>query len=127
MSIEITLYPKIATKDQLRRHLLTLGYVRTDHLWDWPKGAIHFHWFEEEDFKSTDGVEATIYTPSDENREKYGGCLWALHTRTRLSASRFDQEHQNETIRLARRQFGGMFFNDWYGNNRYTPLLNSLL
>ncbi len=36
-----------------------------------------------------------------------------------MSASPDDKEHQNKTIREARRKFGGNFYNDWYGRNRY--------
>jgi hypothetical protein len=33
-----------------------------------------------------------------------------------------DRHEQNEAIRLARQQFGGTFYNDWHGRNRYTPV-----
>jgi hypothetical protein len=122
MSIEVILYPKAATKEQLRKHLLSLGYRRVEHLWEWPEGLMHFGWFETEDFKSIDGVEATIYPPPEESQQKYGQCPWALHTRTRAPASVFDKEYQNHTIRTARKLFGGNFYNDWHGVNRYTPL-----
>ena len=122
MSTEVILYPTDATKDQLKKHLLTLGYVSSRHLWNWPTGSIHFWWFERNDFKSFDGVEATIYQPGPEEQKKYGKCTWALHTRTRAGASVFDKEQQNHTIRTARKLFGGTFYNDWHGVNRYTPL-----
>jgi hypothetical protein len=48
-----------------------------------------------------------------------GAIGWALHTRTRVWASPADKNHQNETIRAARGRFGGHFYNDWYGKNRY--------
>ena len=34
-------------------------------------------------------------------------------------ASSFDQEYQNQTVRSVRRLFGGRFYNDHYGRNRY--------
>src|ERR1043166_6446681 len=122
MSTEVTLYSASATKELLRRHLILLGYQPSDHLWHWPKGSLHFQWFEAEDFKSIDGVEATIYPLSEDEKLKHGPATWALHTRTRASASSFDKEYQNHTIRTARRVFGGHFYNDWHGTNRYTPL-----
>lgn len=122
MSTEVTLYPKSATKEHLRKHLLSLRYQPCSHLRNWPKGSVHFYWFEAADFKSTDGVEATIYPPSENEQRKHGRVSWALHTRTRASASSFDKEYQNHTIRTARRIFGGNFYNDWHGKNRYTPL-----
>ncbi|MCJ7508560.1 MAG: HEPN domain-containing protein [candidate division Zixibacteria bacterium] len=123
MSIEIVLHPKNANRDQLRRLLEQRGYHVAEHFWEWPKGSLNYHWFDHKDYRSYDGVEATIYPPNDANQlKKLGQCKWALHTRTRLSASPADQEEQNETIRAARRTFGGNFYNDWHGNNRYTPI-----
>ncbi|HEX5725895.1 MAG TPA: HEPN domain-containing protein [Longimicrobiaceae bacterium] len=122
MSTEVVLFPPRATKLGLRKHLRSLGYLPVQHLWSWPKGSVHFHWFEEEDFKSTDGVEATIYPTSEEERNNYKAGAWTLHTRTRASASRFDKEYQNHTIRTARKMFGGDFYNDWRGKNRYVEL-----
>jgi len=122
MSTEVILYSKSATKKHLCGHLISLGYRPSGHLWNWPKGSRNFHWFEAEDFKSIDGVEATIYPPSEDEQRKHGPVTWALHTRTRASASSFDKEYQNYTIRTARRTFGGHFYNDWHGKNRYTPL-----
>lgn len=96
-----------------------MGYRPCGHLWDWPKGSVHLHWFEAKDFLSYDGVEATIYKPSSDHPD-LGACEWALHTRTRSSASPADQAHQDETIRAVRAEFGGEFYNDWRGRNRYT-------
>lgn len=122
MSIEITLHPKSVSREELRSFLEGLGFTPTEHLWDWPKGSLNFHWFEERDFLSFDGVEATIFPPSKEEQEKLGQCAWALHTRTRASASPADQAQQNNVVRLARARFGGNFYNDWYGRNRYTQI-----
>lgn len=84
---------------------------------------MNYHWFDHSDFRSFDGVEATIYPPRDEKEIKHlGQCGWALHTRTRSSGSPADKQQQNETIRVARRKFGGSFYNDWHGKDRYTPV-----
>lgn len=123
MSIEITLHPRNATRDQLRLFLEERGYRPTDHLWDWPKGSLNYYWFDHSDYRSFVGVEATIYPPTDEKvLKKLGQCTWALHTRMLASGSPADEQQQNETIRAARRKFGGSFYNDWYGKNRYTPV-----
>lgn len=123
MSIKIILHPRNATRDQLRQFLEERGYRPTDHLWDWPKGSLNYHWFDQSEYRSFDGVEATIYPPTDEkDLKKLGQCAWALHTRTRSSGSPADKQEQNETIRSARREFGGSFYNDWHGKDRYTPV-----
>lgn len=122
MSIEISFYPESATKEQLRRHILSCRFQKSGHLWNWPQGSIHFWWFDTEDFRSIDGVEATIYTPSAEEQQEYGTCEWALHTRTRASASSFDREQHNRVIRSAKKKFGGSFYNDAYGRNKYIQI-----
>jgi hypothetical protein len=122
MSVEIILYPQLASKTQLRKLLVQHGFEKCQHLWDWPKGSLHFQWFDEEDFKSTTGVEATICPPTEEEQRVHGPCKWALHTRTRAFASSFDRDQQNCVIRSARKEFGGHFINDWHGKNRYTPV-----
>lgn len=121
MSIEVTLYPPKATRQELVKLLKARGFRSTTHLWNWPKGAVHFHWFETADFTSFDGVEASVFAASDQDRAKFGVCEWALHTRVRAGGSSEDRRQQNETIRAARKQFGGTFYNDWHGKNRYTP------
>jgi len=122
VSIEITLYPPTATRNELVAFLKARGYRPCSHLWDWPTGTANLHWFETSDFTSFDGVEASVFTPSEEQRAEYGLCDWAVHTRTRASASEGDRHEQNEAIRLARQNFKGDFYNDWYGKNRYTPV-----
>lgn len=120
MSVEVILHPKQAAKRQLKEFLEQRGYVSCGHLWKWSRGSLHFHWFNSEDYLSFDGVEATIFRPK-EDRHQLGPCRWALHTRTRLSGSPADKAFQTETIRQARALFGGNFYNDWAGRNRYTP------
>lgn len=119
MSVEAILHPISGTKKELKDFLLALGYRPCKSLWDWPKGSLTFHWFDHTDFLSFDGVEATIYPPNDD-RHSLGACSWAIHTRTRSSGSRADKVHQNATIRKARALFGGNFYNDWGGKNRYS-------
>lgn len=118
MSVEIWLHPGNATKKQLRDFLISRGFRECNHLIPWRKGAVHYHWFEAKDFMSYDGVEATIYKPDDDSH-KLGQCAWALHTRTRASGSPADKQFQIDTINVARRQFGGSFYNDWGGKNRH--------
>lgn len=122
MSIEIVLHPKSASKEGMRRLLLALGFRPCQHIWDWPKGSLHFRWFEERESLSCDGVEATIFPRDTEQKTLEPGGNWGLHTRTRATASTADLRHQNSVIRAARHQFGGSFFNDWHGRNRYTPI-----
>ncbi len=122
MSVEITLYPRAATREQLRRLVVSFGSQNTGHLWDWPKGSLHFVWYDDSDFKSADGVEITIYPLTREEQNDRASGPWALHTRTRSAASSFDREQQNSIVRAARRAFGGWFYNDWHGRNRYTPV-----
>lgn len=119
MSIEITLYTKSKRRGDIQRLLRNLGYCPSGHLWEWPPGSMHFSWFEGKDFLSYDGVEATIYKPSSDEFA-LGSCEWALHTRTRSSASPADKNHQDETIRAVRAELKGSFYNDWHGRNRYT-------
>jgi hypothetical protein len=119
MSVEIILHPKRGSKKALKELLESLGYKPCGHLWKWGRGSLNFHWFESDQCKSYDGVEATIFKPQNSDDNNLGPCEWALHTRTRVAASPDDKEHQNQTIREARRRFGGNFYNDWYGRNRY--------
>ena len=111
--------PKKASREDLIGHLTSLGFKRTSHLWNWPKGSRNFHWFETEGFVSYVGVEATVYPESSGEKEPVA---WSLHTRTRSSASAGDREQQNHTIRTARKAFGGTFTNDSEGKNRYTTI-----
>lgn len=117
----MTLYPAQASKNDLCRLLRSRSYEKCRHFGQWPEGSRHFYWFEEVDFKSIVGVEATVYPPTDDEPEA-SGCPWALHTRTQAGASSYDRREQNELIRGARRRFGGSFYNDWHGKNRYTPV-----
>lgn len=118
----MTIYPPAASRDRLVAFLKRRGYQPCAHLWSWPKGTVNLHWFESTNFTSFDGVEASVFPLSEKEQAEYGPCRWAIHTRTRASASSGDRREQNETVRLARREFGGTFYNDSYGRNRYTPV-----
>jgi hypothetical protein len=67
------------------------------------------NWFEEKDYCSWSGVELGIY--------EHGSTVM-VETRTTIGRSYFDLEHQNKTIRLFRKHFGGTFTTDG-GKGRY--------
>lgn len=120
MGRDITLYPKKASKKELKDYLENLGFVKCGHLWDWPKGTLNYSWFDYEDFKSIDGVSADIY-PVDKKERKHTKNEWALHVRNVYSASWYDVKMLNDVLKNARRLFGGDIYGD-YGKNRYAPL-----
>ena len=122
MSIEITLHPETSDKPGLKAVLVELGFEPANHLWNWPQGSLHFHWFSDIEYQSYDGVEATIFSPTEALEAGSPPCAWALHTRTRVSASPADREQQNRVVRAARARFGGAFYNDGAGKNRYTKI-----
>lgn len=124
MGRDITLYPKKATRDDLRKYIEGLGFVKCEHLWYWPKGTLNYSWYEYEDYKSIDGVSADIFPVSDE-RLNITGNNWALHVRNLYSASWHDVKMLNDVIRGARNIFGGTIKGD-YGTNRYAPLWEDL-
>jgi hypothetical protein len=68
-----------------------------------------FTWFEEKDYQSWTGVELGIY----DHESKV-----TVETRTPVARSYFDLEHQNKTIGLIRKHFGGTFTTD-EGSGRY--------
>lgn len=120
MGRDVTLYPKKATKDDLKKYLEQLGFEKCKHLWDWPKGTLNYSWYDYDDFKSIDGVSADIYPVSGEHLELTGN-KWAIHVRNLYSASWHDVKMFNDVLRGARRRFGGTIKGD-YGTNRYAPL-----
>ena len=122
MSIEVTLHPEMSDKRGLQALLVEFGFERCGHLWNWPEGSLHFRWFSDVEYQSYDGVEATIFAPTEALEKGGRPCAWALHTRTRASASPADREQQNRIVRAARRRFGGAFLNDSAGKNRYTRI-----
>jgi len=120
MGRDITLFPHKATKSELKKLLESNGFKPCKHLWDWPKGTLNFYWFEHEDYKSIDGVSADIYPIGDDERD-FTENEWALHVRTRYSASLDDVKIMNHILREGRKLFGGTIDGD-YGKNRYAPL-----
>lgn len=124
MSIEMIFYsPSVDDSKTLRDFLLSRGFERRNYFMMAPDSfSEHFHWFSNRNFESFDGVEATIFWVAEEFQDEFPDCFWALHTRTRASASAADKAYQNEIIREARRTFGGDFHNDWFGKNRYTKI-----
>ncbi|WP_085641048.1 MULTISPECIES: hypothetical protein [unclassified Pseudomonas] len=120
MGRDVTLYPKKASRRELREYLESLGFQRCGHFWDWPKGTLNYSWFERQDFKSIDGVSADIF-PTSPDEKKITGNDWALHVRNLYSASWHDVEMLNNVLRGARKKFGGTIKGD-YGTNKYAPL-----
>ncbi len=120
MGRDVTLYPKKATRDDLRKYLEGLGFVKCGHFWGWPKGTLNYSWFDYEDFKSIDGVSADIYPVLGDELDITGN-EWALHVRNLYSASWHDVKMFNEVLRGAKKLFGGAIKGD-YGTNRYAPL-----
>ena len=122
MSIEVTLHPKMSDKRGLQALLVEFGFERCSHLWNWPEDSLHFRWFSDVEYQSYDGVQATIFAPIDALDEGSRPFAWALHTRTRASASPAEREQQNRIVRAARKRFGGAFHNDSAGKNRCTRI-----
>lgn len=121
MGRDLVLYPNSAGKAELVSFVESFDNVRAgSHLWDWPTGAVHFFWFDNTDYKSTAGVEITIYPVRDSER-KLSRSAWAMHVRNTYSASWHDVEMLNRILRTGRKRFGGDIFGD-YGKNRYAPL-----
>lgn len=83
----------------------SLGYVKYDNLGT----SSQYHWFNYEDYKSIYGVELSIYIIDSTIH---------VETRTNISRSYYDLVHQNKTIKLLRKYFGGIFITD-AGKGRY--------
>jgi len=120
MGRDVTLYPKKATRDDLKKYLEALGFEKCGHFWNWPQGTLNYLWFDYEDFKSIDGVSADIYPVSGDELSITGN-EWALHVRNLYSASWHDVKMFNNVLKEARKLFGGTIKGD-YGTNRYAPL-----
>lgn len=120
MGRDLTLYPQKTTKEDLKSYLEGLGFYPCKHLWNWPKGTLNYAWFDDEDFKSIDGVSADIY-PTSKKDLHITGNEWSLHVRNLYSASWYDVKMLNAVLRGARKLFGGTIRGD-YGVNRYAPL-----
>jgi hypothetical protein len=120
MGRDVTLYPRKASRSELKEYLEALGFQKCKHLWDWPRGTLNYSWFDEREFRSIDGVSADVYPVSNEELQ-ISGHEWALHVRNLYSASWHDVKMLNDVLRGARKLFGGTIRGD-YGTNRYAPL-----
>lgn len=119
MSIVIEYNPDKASKESLRDFLISEGFIKCKYfLSPFPKGSLYLSWFDETDYKSLDGIEAVVY-PKEENSKI---SKWAIFTRSRVWASAYEKQKQNEVIKNARKLFGGNFYNDAAGSNRYTVI-----
>jgi len=121
MSTEIWQFPQAAAKEQLVDLLKKLGYETGENLfWPGPSGTISLFWAEPRDFKSTSGVDVSIFPLDGQGKKTWNTTNdWAIRTRTSIWASSFDKEFQNDTVRALRKTFGGSFYNDHQGHNRY--------
>jgi hypothetical protein len=124
MSIEVWQFPQAASKEELVDLLQSLGYEAGENLFrPGPPGTISLFWFERQDFISITGVDASVFPLSKQGKKAWNTSNgWAVRTRTSISASSFDKEFQNDTVRAIRRAFSGRFYNDHFGLNRYTVL-----
>lgn len=86
-----------------------LGYRRYRKSLRVPNMVGSYHWYDDNDYRSWNGVELQVY---NEN-----GSI-AIDTRSTVARSHWDLLHQNKTIRLLRDLFGGHFETD-AGRNRY--------
>lgn len=122
MGRDLTIYPDRARKTELKKHIESLGFSKSKHLWEWPKGTIHYFWYELEDYKSIDGVQVDLYPVTEsEKNENNVKSDWAIHVRNRYSASIYDVIKLNEVLRSVRKAFGGKITGD-YGVNKFAPL-----
>jgi hypothetical protein len=121
MGRDLSLYPKNTSKADLVSFIRSFDKIQTSsHLSDWPRGTKHFFWFDDTDYRSTAGVEITIFPVRDSERRS-GHSEWAIHVRNTYSASWHDVEMLNNILRTGRKKFGGDIFGD-HGKNRYAPL-----
>jgi hypothetical protein len=75
-----------------------------------PDDSLAYSWFETEKFRSFTGVY--IHVAQEE-----GGSV-SVYTRTNQGRSYYDCKHQNLTIKMLRKRFGGTFVTD-FGVGRY--------
>ncbi len=100
---------KTKTKDLLEL-IESLGYKKVFCPKNKVKGEIaYYQWYELENYKSWVGVELSVV--------KNGSSL-SVCTRTRIARSYWDLKQQNETIKIIKKRFGGIFSTD-EGKNRY--------
>jgi hypothetical protein len=125
MSIETWYFADKASRDELHEFLRALGFreMKMCLVFQGPPGTTHYHWFEEKDFKSTSGVDASLFPLDNAGKHVWKTeSDWAIRTRTSIWSNSFDKEFQNHVMRTARKLFGGYFRNDHYGRNRYNRI-----
>ena len=128
MSIEFVCYPKNADGLSARQQksligdvLRALGYEESENIWRSASGTKHFFFREDQDYLSFYGVEANILGARAGQKRADPKSHWVIHLRTTEWASCFDRRKQNETAKAIRARFGGIFYNDRCGWNRYNP------
>lgn len=105
-------FPDTVRAEDVRELVELLGYERvSSREFKIDNQIASYVWFDRKDYRSWTGIELGIY------RDPEAGLV--VSTRTRSSRSYWDLEHQNKTIRLLRRLFGGSFTTD-AGKNRCT-------
>ena len=117
MGRDLYLHTESTNKKSLYNHIKSYGKITpTSHLWDWPTGSEHLHWFDKEDFKSITGVEITIF-PEIRGKRRF----WSLLVRNTYSASWHDVSMMNKILTDSKKKFGGTIDGD-YGKNKVAPL-----
>ena len=77
-----------------------------------PNRVGSYMWYEENEYRSWTGVELNVYLD--------GGRI-TIDTRSRVSRSYWDLDHQNRTLKLIRDLFGGNFTTDAGRNRCWRP------
>jgi hypothetical protein len=109
-SSENILAPDTSIQD-VREYALLLGYAKSGVLKSEEYGQIEeYWWFDATEYRSWSGIELSIHR-NDEQRV-------VVSTRTTISRSYFDLNHQNNTISGFLKRFGGEFTTD-EGRRRY--------
>lgn len=118
MGVDLLLRMDGARKRDVAAFLAAEGFVRSESIAPRP-GWSFFFWFEEAEYRSTSGVEASLLPGGDDPGASASQLVLAVHAKS--WASIHDIEKLNGVIRRARARFGGRIDGD-YGTNRYIPL-----
>jgi hypothetical protein len=102
--------PQDTRLEEVREFVLLLGYARTGVLKSESERYEEYWWFDATDYRSWSGVELSI-------RRNESGRVCVL-TRSVVARSYYDLIHQNNTISILRKRFGGEFETD-EGRRRY--------
>jgi hypothetical protein len=124
LSIEVFQFPDRGTKDDLVALLIARRFVQGENPFKpGPPDTVHLFWEEERDYLSTGGIDASVVPLSEEAKAIWHTSNnWWVRTRTSLWTSTYDKQYQNDTVRAIRISFGGMFYNDHFGDNRYIQI-----